>query len=88
MTTARDFLESGMNHAMNNQVDDAISDLSKSIELDESGAEAYRVRGKAYSMRLAMTKNPADHDHAMSDFEKAISLDSHCFKTYLHRSAL
>lgn len=90
MHSAREFLESGINHLNNDQVDDAINDLNKSIELDESCAEAYRVRGKAYSMRFVMANNHnlVDHDHAMSDLEKSISLDPLCFKTYMLRSAL
>ena len=77
--TAKEYFESGNDKAAAKDYNGAISDYTKSIELDPNYAYAYNNRGIS-------KRNLKDDYGAISDFTKSIELDPNYASTYDNRS--
>jgi len=71
----------GLAHCQKNQYDQAISDLSKAIEINPRLAHAYNNRGWAYIKKW-------QYDQALSDFNKTIKIDSRFAEAYFNRAVV
>ena len=60
-------------------IDKAIVNYSKAIELDSDYAEAYHERGNAYVLK-------GDFDHVLEDYTKVLELEPHYGPVYYNRA--
>jgi tetratricopeptide (TPR) repeat protein len=65
--TAKDYLESGIAHLQQKDLDGAITELSRAIELNPRYVEAFFFRGQCLFLN-------SDIDKALSDYDKVIEL--------------
>ena len=77
--TAEDFYDRGIAKHTKGDLDGAIADFSKAIELKPTDAIAYCNRGIAKEKK-------GDLDGAIADYSKAIELHPKYAAAYLHRS--
>lgn len=63
--------------------DAAIADFDKAIELNPVYVQAYALRGNTYLDKALYSDYEEGYDKAMSDFEKALSLDENCKEAFL-----
>jgi len=68
----------GISHLEKEQIDDAISDFNKAIELNPRNAAAYISRGIAYYKQGQI-------DQAISDYDKAIEINPEYAEAYYNR---
>jgi tetratricopeptide (TPR) repeat protein len=79
--TAADYINRGTNLLRTGQIDDAIADFSKAIEIDSAaskGAISDEMKsrlGRAHFSRGLAWHSKSDLDKALTDFDKAVSLD-------------
>src|SRR5262249_50613271 len=73
-----DHLRCGMIHASGNNLDEAITEFSKAIELNPKYAEAYYERGVAQVRK-------SQHDRAIADFTEVVRLEPNKRAAYLSR---
>jgi len=66
--TAKELLKKGINFGNNDQVDMAIAQFTKAIEINPKFANAYFNRGKAYAIK-------GSYDKAILDYTKAIEFN-------------
>ena len=66
--TYEEYLELGIENFTNAEIEDAITNLSKAIELNSGYVDAYYIRGFLYVLE-------EDYDKAIADFDRAIELD-------------
>ena len=65
---AEQHYKAGTNLLANNRLEEAITELSKALELDPKLASAYSNRGIAYARK-------GEYEKAVADYEQALSLD-------------
>ncbi|MGE5279744.1 MAG: tetratricopeptide repeat protein [Deltaproteobacteria bacterium] len=78
---ARPRFNRGYVHQDRGELDLAIADYGKAIELDPDYAQAYNTRGTAYGDKGAL-------DLALADFNKALSLNPRDHEAYVNRAAV
>ena len=66
--TYESYYELGKESFANDEIDSAIANLSKAIELNPDFADAYYFRGLVYVLQ-------EEYDEAIADFEKVVALD-------------
>ena len=71
----------GSAHLKLNNLDDAMADFNKAIELDENYSRGYHLRG-------LVNEKLGDNDAAKSDFDRAIELDPEYGAAYYSRATL
>jgi tetratricopeptide (TPR) repeat protein len=76
-----EYYNRGRQHHLRGDLDDAIREYTKAIEVNPRLALAYNNRGVAY-------KDKGDLDAAMRDFNQAISVDPKLTDAYANRGAL
>jgi len=76
-----DYFYKGKQHFSDGNYDDAIEELSKSIEINPLNAQSYMLRGSAYRKNGKIRK-------AISDYNTAIKLDSRFAAPYIIRGDL
>jgi len=76
------YISRGFAYLNKGQIEDAISDFNKAIELDPGKAVAYVVRGSVYHSRLNQL------DNAISDYSKAIEIDPDLAVAYQNRGSV
>jgi tetratricopeptide (TPR) repeat protein len=59
-----DYFNRGLFYRANGNLDQAIADFSKSIEIDPNNSEAYRKRGAAYQDKSLLDLASADFNQA------------------------
>ena len=79
--TAEDFVDRGVAKGKKGDLDGAIADCTKAIELNPKSAVAYSIRGLAKGKK-------GDLDGAMADCNQAIELDPKCADAYLNRGGV
>ena len=65
LRSARDYLDSGVVRLQREDIDGAIDDMSKAIEIDPHYVEAFFIRGQCLFLK-------GDHDRALLDYDKVI----------------
>jgi len=75
---AKQLINEGVARYEKGDLDGAIADYTKAIELDPRNAAAYNNRGAA-------RKNKGDVDGAIADYDKAIELDPRYVRAYANR---
>ena len=65
----RSYFDLGKENIANDDIDSAISNLSRAIELDPDNVDAYYLRGLLYTRE-------EHYDEAIADFERVVELDS------------
>ena len=78
---ARPYLNRGSANSERGDLDKAISDYSRALELDPGYEEAYDGLGTAYYRK-------GDLDRAFSNYNKAISVNAYYAPAYLHRGLI
>lgn len=78
---ANDFYESGKTKLLAGNIDEAIADLTASIEAGAASVDSYILRGEAYLQS-------GDYRNAMDDFNTALSKDPANAVAYYDRSLL
>ena len=78
------FAEYELDNSADN-LENAIADFSKAIELIPKYAEAYNRRGLAYFSKGNLENSKSDFDNAITDFSKAIELNSEFAEAYHNR---
>ena len=73
-----DYISRGKSYLQKGQIDDAVHDFNKEIELNPENAMAYFARGNAYYMKGQV-------DQAVSDYGKAIELNPRYTNAYFSR---
>jgi tetratricopeptide (TPR) repeat protein len=73
-----DYTYRGISHLKKEQIDDAISDFDKAIELNAGFAAAYVYRGIAHYKQ-------GQFDQAISDYDKAIEINPEYAEVYYNR---
>lgn len=81
LITKQDYLKQGKDKIVSGDLESAIVDFTSALGTDESGIEAYILRGETY-MQLAKYNN------ALEDFNSAIELDSLNAIAYYDRALL
>ena len=75
---ARAYVQHGIACLQKRELDQAIADFTKALELKDDYAEAYCKRGIAYGVK-------GDLDQAIADFTKALNLEFNNVSAYLNR---
>jgi tetratricopeptide (TPR) repeat protein len=75
------YINRGLAYCQKGQYDQAISDLSKAIEINPRLPHAYNNRGWAYIKKL-------QYDQALSDFNKTIKIDPRFAEAYFNRAVV
>lgn len=65
--SAKEFLDSGLVHLQEKNIDGAIADMTKAIELNPRYVEAFFIRGQCLFLK-------GDRDRALLDYDKVIEL--------------
>ena len=78
-TTANEFNARGAGKRAKGDLEGAIADFTKAIELNPEFAAAYNNRGAAKRLK-------GDHDGALADFTRAIELDPNLASAYGNRA--
>ena len=73
------YLNRGITYGEKGQLDQAILDFTKALEINPGLAEAYNSRGYAY-------QNKAQYDQAISDLNKALELNPNLAYAYYNRA--
>ena len=73
-----DYKSRGNSLLKKGQIDEAISDLNRAVELNPKDAGAYFYRGNAYYKKVQI-------DEALSDYSKAIKINSRYTNAYFSR---
>lgn len=55
--------------------DRAIKDLDKAVELDDTCAEAYKLRAELYEARYTSSHRDKDAEHAIADYDSLVKLE-------------
>ena len=76
--SASDLLNSGVDKAQSGNLQGAIADWTKAIEMNPMFAKAYFNRGVA-------KKNLKDYQASIADYTKAIEIDSEYYHAYTNR---
>lgn len=76
---AEKYYQQGMAHYKQGQLEEAITNFTKAIELNPSHASAYSNRGLVYATK-------GQHNQAIADFTQAITLDPDHTGTYATRA--
>lgn len=84
LKSAKEFFDSGLVRLQNKDIDGAIADMTKTIELNPRYVEAFFVRGQCFFLK-------GDRDKALLDYDKVIELAPNAqgvARVYNNRSVL